>query len=350
MRLSPRVSAVVAVSIAVAVIVGGMIAGHAQPAPPELAPLTAQQLLSKVISMGATATSPPSFSGEASSSVNLGLPPIPEGFGGTSTPGLADLLTSDQTYRVWQSSDGVRVANLLRAGERDLIVNKTDGWLWDSTTQTARHLTFDSAVMKAQAQAEQQAGIPPDPATLAAKIVRQLAPFADPSVTSTQWVAGEPTYTLVLTPTSPSTLVGSIQVALDASNWMPLQLEVFAKGSDTPAIRVGFTSISFGPVDPSTFDFTPPAGANVTTMALPTGGQHARSTDTQQTQPRTFGTGFDTVIAYRLTTPLPRQAEAFLPYSGPLASVMTVDTGTDTWVLAGAVPVSELNAAAAQLP
>ena len=350
MRLSPQVPAVAVVSIAVAVIVGGMIAGNAEPAPPVLAPLTAQQLLSKVITVGESPTSPLSFSGEASSSVNLGFPPIPAGFGGTSTPGLVDLLMSGQTYRVWQSPDGVRVANLLRVGERDLIVNTSDGWLWDSTTQTARHLTFDAASMQARAQAEQQAGTPPDPATLVTKIVRQLAPFADLSVTTTQWVAGEPGYTLVLTPTSPSTLVGSVQVALDANNWMPLQLEVFAKGIDTPAIRLGFTSISFGPVDPSTFNFTPPAGATVTTTALPTGGQLARSTDTQQTQPRTFGTGFDTVIAYRLTTPMPQQAEALLPYSGPLASAITVDTGTGTWVLAGAVPVSELNATVAQLP
>jgi outer membrane lipoprotein-sorting protein len=350
MRLSPRVSAVVIPLIAVAAIVGGIIAGNAQPAPPKLESLTAQQLLSKIITAGETATSPPSFSGDASSSVNLGLPPIPSGFGGTSTPGLVDLLTSDQTYRVWQSPDGMRVANLLRMGERDLIVNTTDGWVWDSTTQTARHLTFDATAMRVRAQGDQLTGTPPDPATLATKIVRQLAPFADLSVTSTQWVAGEPSYTLVLTPTSPSTLVGSVQVALDANNWMPLQLEVFAKGIDTPAIRLGFTSISFGPVDPSTFDFTPPAGATVTSTAIPKGSQHARSTDAQQTKTRTFGKGFDTVVAYHLMAPLPPQAQAFLPYSGPLASAITVDTGTGTWVLAGAVPVSELNATAAQLP
>jgi outer membrane lipoprotein-sorting protein len=350
MRLSPRASAVVVASIAVALIVGGMVAGNAEPAPPTLAPLTAQQLLSKVITAGETATAPPSYSGEASSSVNLGLPQIPAGFGGTSTPALVDLLTSDQTYKVWRSPDGLRIANLLRASERDLVANATDAWLWDSQTQTAKHLTFDAAAMQASSAAEQQTTTPPDPATLATKIVRRLAPFAELSVTSTRWVAGEPAYTLVLTPTSSSTLVGSIQVALDANNWMPLQLEVFARGADAPAIRVGFTSISFGAVDPSMFDFTPPAGATVTTTALPTGGHHAESTDMQHRQPLTFGTGFDTVIAYRLTAPLPQEAAAFLPYSSPLASAITVDTGSGTWVLAGAVPVSELNATAAQLP
>jgi outer membrane lipoprotein-sorting protein len=350
MRVSPRASAVVIASVAVAVLVGGMIAGNAEPAPPTLAPMTAQQLLSKVITAGETATSPPSFSGEATSSVNLGLPQIPTGVGVTSMPGLADLLMGDQTFKVWSSPDGVRIANLLRAGERDVVVSPTDAWLWDSQAQTAKRLTFDTALVQAQARAEQQSGTPPDPATLASTIVRRFAPFADLRVTSTQWVAGEAAYTLVLTPTSSSTLVGSIEVALDGDTWLPLQLEVFAKGADAPAIRVGFTAISFGPVAPSTFDFTPPAGATVTTSALPTGAQHTEGTDMQQTQPLTFGSGFDTVIAFPLTAPLPPEATAFLPYTGPLASAIAIDAGTSTWVLAGAVPVSVLHETAAKLP
>jgi hypothetical protein len=131
---------------------------------------------------------------------------------------------------------------------------------------------------------------------------------------------------------------------------VPLQLEVFAKGSDTAAIRVGFTSISFGPVDASTFEFTPPAGAHVTTTPLPTSGMHESDGQSHETGPLTFGTGFDTVLAYRLTSPLPPEASAFLPYSGPLASVIVADTASGTWVLAGAVPVSELQATVAKLP
>jgi outer membrane lipoprotein-sorting protein len=336
--------------VAVAIIVGGVVAGNAQPAPPALAPLTAQQLLSNLITASEASTSPPSFSAEASSSVNLGFPQLPEGLGVSSSNGLVDLLMGDQTYKVWRSPDGVRIANLLRAGERDLVANPTDAWFWDSQTQTAKHLTYDASAWQKQAAAEQQAATPPDPATLATKIVRRLAPFAELSVTSNRWIAGEPTYTLVLTPTSTGTLVGSIDVSLDANNWMPLQVQVFAKGADSPAASAGFTSISFGPVDPSMFEFTPPAGATVTTTALPSGGHHAESGDMPHQQPLTFGTGFDTVIAYPLTSPLPENAAAFLPYSGPLASATVVHEGTSTWLLAGAVPVSVLDATAAQLP
>ena len=115
--------------------------------------------------------------------------------------------------------------------------------------------------------------------------MRRLAPFAELSVTSNRWIAGEPTYTLVLTPTSTSTLVGSIEVSLDANNWMPLQVQVFPKGADAPAVSAGFTSIAFGPVDPSMFEFTPPAGTTVTTTALPTGVHHAESGDMRTSRP-----------------------------------------------------------------
>jgi outer membrane lipoprotein-sorting protein len=350
-RVSRRLSLVAVAAIAVAVVIGGTIAGNAQTPPPSLAPLSAEQLLTNLVTTAET-TPPPSFSGDASSSVNLGLPQIPAGLGGPSgTGGLTDLLAGDQTYKVWHSLDGVRIANLLPAGERDLVANDTDAWFWDSQTQTAEHLTYDLTAMQAAAKAQQQTGTPPDPSTLATTIVRRLAPDAGLSVSSTQWVAGQPTYTLVLTPTSATTLVGSVHVALDANNWVPLQLEVFAKGSDTAAIRAGFTSISFGPVDASTFDFTPPAGAHVTTAALPTHMPKAADDNpTHDAGPLTFGTGFDTVLAYRLTSPLPPEASALLPYSGPLASVIVADTSSGTWVLAGAVPVSELQATVPKLP
>src|SRR3954453_410150 len=289
MRLSRRATVAVIVSLAVAVVVGGTIAGNAQTPPPSLAPLRAERLLFNLIPPAET-TPPPSFSGEASSSVNLGLPQIPAGVGGTAGTGVMDLLTGDQSYKVWRSPDGVRIANLLPAGEGDLVANKNDAWFWGSRTPTAKAPTYDAAAMQAAMRAQQQSATPPDPSTLAATIVRRLAPFAALSVSSTQWVAGEPTYSLVLTPTSSTTLVGSVQVALDANNWVPLQLEVFAKGSDAAAIRVGFTSIACGPVAPPTCEFTPPAGSDGTTSALPMHGMdQADDTQTNDAGPLMFG-------------------------------------------------------------
>ena len=57
---------------------------------------------------------------------------------------------------------------------------------------------------------------------------------------------------------------------------------------------------------------------------------------------RTFGSGFSSRVAVRLTGPLPEQARALLPYAGPLFSAIVVQRGGDSWLLAGPVPAVTL--------
>ncbi len=82
-------------------------------------------------------------------------------------------------------------------------------------------------------------------------------------------VAGEPCYLVVLTPTSTVTSVDSLQVAVDAKTFVPLRLQVYAKGDGSAVLSIGFTSVSYGHIDASLFDFAPPAGATVGEQALP---------------------------------------------------------------------------------
>ena len=65
---------------------------------------------------------------------------------------------------------------------------------------------------------------------------------------------------------------------------------------------------------------------------------------------RTFGTGFSTRVAVRLSGPLPEEASALLPYAGPLLSAIVVERGGDSWLLAGPVPVATLERDADRLP
>jgi hypothetical protein len=138
---------------------------------------------------------------------------------------------------------------------------------------------------------------------------------------------------------------------------------VFARGSSSPSVQIGFTSIDFASVDPAMFSFSPPAGAKVETKALPAqppSGPSSRDTGVLwhgplpagDTSPQllTFGTGFDTVLAYKPTSPIPSQYAGLLPYEGPLASVMVVQHGGASWLLAGAVAPSVLQQTVSHLP
>src|SRR5439155_18457066 len=83
------------------------------------------------------------------------------------------------------------------------------------------------------------------------------------SVGGTARVAGRAAYVLVVEPRTSATLVGRIEVSIDAESHLPLRVAVFARGAGAPAISAGFTAVGFGPIPPRTFAFSPPPGATV---------------------------------------------------------------------------------------
>jgi hypothetical protein len=177
-------------------------------------------------------------------------------------------------------------------------------------------------------------------------------------VDGTARVAGRPVYQLTLTPLSSVTRIGRIIVAVDSQTRLPLRLQVFARGAVEPALETGFTKVSFDPIDPTTFRFSPPAGTTVTQIdpaklkaGLGADRSLARSTGSLQViDVKTFGRGFDLRWALELSGAMPAQAAALLPYSGPLASAETVERSGNTWLLFGFVDLPTLQLDAGRLP
>jgi hypothetical protein len=132
---------------------------------------------------------------------------------------------------------------------------------------------------------------------------------------------------------------------------------MFARGAGSAGLSVAFDSVSFGPIDPSTFRFAPPAGAEI--VGLPGEGDLtsaiAPSHGLEEMAPpdpavRAFGTGWETVLALRLPGPIANTRDAgfdvrsLFPLSGSLFSARLVDRGDHVWVLLGAVPQAGLAA------
>jgi hypothetical protein len=83
-------------------------------------------------------------------------------------------------------------------------------------------------------------------------------------------VAGQPAYQLSLAPKTTKSLVGQIRIAIAAHGSYALRLQVFARGATSPAFSLGYTSLTLGRPAASNFSFTPPAGAKVKTVHVPT--------------------------------------------------------------------------------
>jgi hypothetical protein len=345
-----RRSGIVALVAALVVAAIGVASVRADPAP-DLPSVAGDELLASTL---AALARPFSISGDVDTNVDLGIPQLPSSVSGGAGGGVMaalSLVAGDQRYRVWRSPDGVRVAHLLAFSEHDLVVSRSDAWFWDSSDMSAVH--FGVPGMQRWEEAPPAAALgDADLLAFARRALDALAPYAEISVETTSTVAGRPAYVLALTPTSTLTLIGRIAVSIDAETRLPLRFQVFPRGSDAAAIEAGFTSVSFDPIDPSMFSFTPPPGTTVRQAADVIAGSRGfgDGVGPPVSDPRVFGRGFDLRVAVRLDSPLPAGAGILLPYAGPLLSAITVERAGQTWLLVGPVRVATLEKDAASLP
>jgi outer membrane lipoprotein-sorting protein len=363
--------------VAVVVAAAGLVAASAALAgvarsSPSLPAMTPERLVANMIRVAAT---DPSVSGTLSAHLGLGLPDLPdEGPRAVSGPAsILDSLSGDHRLRVWHSDDGARLSDLLPTGERSIVVSRTQAWLWDSTTMTAVRL---GAGADPGSEAARTAASLIDPVSLARQALRAIDTSTVVSVSGTAAVAGRSAYVLTLTPRTDATLVGRVEISVDAARWLPLSGAIFARGASTPAVSAAFTSVSFGPVDPAVYRFTPPPGAKVVGPRTPShvapelgcagtgcpappksSGSYDMHTATDPGV-RVFGTGWATVVAVRAPSidQVQKQLEgaefnptSLLPFSGTLFSIRLEGSGDHGWLLFGAVPQSALQRTATEL-
>jgi outer membrane lipoprotein-sorting protein len=360
----------------------GISAVRAEPTP-DLPPVAADALLASTLH---AMSSPPPVAGTVRTHVDLGIPALPDistGAATGDTATAASMLLGDQTFRLWRSSDGIRISHLARFQEQVLVANHAEAWAWDSQSLRAVRLTpqdLAAAVPQALARRVERSApsMPPslgDPIRIARTVLEGVSPYAVASVATPERVAGRDAYTLRLSPRSERTLVGAVDVAIDAETRLPLRLQVVPRNALDPSIEVGFSAIDYGSVDPSIFTFDPPAEANVTDAGpalarvlsvahvrrlaaihgdpAKAGVNACRAMHLERRAPipttRVFGEGFGLILAVRVAE-VPSEMRSMLPYSGPLGSVALVDRGDAAWILAGAVTPDALSSVQPRLP
>ena len=266
-RLRWLVPAGIAAAIAVASIATTAAADAS--AQPKLAAKTAAQLLVAVEN-----ASPAGLSGTIVETAKLGLPDISGllGSGGGSGLSLESLVTGSNTMNVWYAGkDQQRFALLGQLSEDDLIHNGADLWSYDSSTRTVTHktLTPDASDKVGSSIASSAPAL--DPQAAAEQALAAIDPTTVVVVDRTARVAGRAAYQLQLSPKDTRSLIGSVQIAIDAATSVPLRVQIFAAGATSPAFQVGFTSVSFNVPNASVFQFVPPDGATVEQDTAPFG-------------------------------------------------------------------------------
>ncbi|MEU6311344.1 DUF2092 domain-containing protein [Streptomyces sp. NPDC047014] len=268
-----------AVPVAVAGVAAAtvaMVPAFANAGGPDLPHLTAQQLIEKV-----AASEVEQLSGTAKISTDLGLPKLASGLlggggvtGGSANPEdkVAQLANGTHTLRVAADGpDRQKLTFLDGKDEYSLLHNGDEVWGYDSKSNEVFH-------EKAPAGAGHEAGKGQDkgkehktgermgasPQQLAQEILKAAGPTTDVSVGDTAQVAGRDAYQLVLKPKQAGSTVGSVQIAVDAKNGVPLRVQLLSAQGGKPIVDAGFTKVDFAKPAADTFAFTPPKGAKVT--------------------------------------------------------------------------------------
>jgi len=305
-----------ALAIAGAVLAGSLIS--VAQASPGLPPRTPAQLLAQV----ADSVTPP-LTGTVVETTSLGLPSLP----GTADPtSIASLLTGSHTIRVWYTGPRhFRLAVPESLSETDVIADGTTAWLWESTTNSVTEYTLPA---HRQAPMTAPTSAPLTPQQAAQQVLAAVGKTTTVRVDSNVTVAGRPAYQLVLAPKDSRSLVGQVQIAIDARNGVPLRLQVYARDASSPAFQVGYTAIQFVTPAPADLTFSPPRGAKVSHENL---GSQQASGSSQQGDTSTIGSGWLTVLdlpSAGLTAPSSSGSAPGYGGSGDSAAVLNALLGS----------------------
>ncbi|UUU40595.1 LolA family protein [Streptomyces sp. NBC_00162] len=257
-----------AVPVAVAGVAAAtvaMVPAFANAGGPDLPKVTAQQLIEKI-----AASDVQELSGTAKISTDLGLPKIAGGLlggsgvaTGSAAPEdkVAQLANGTHTFRVAADGpDRQRLTFLDGKDEYSLIHNGNDVWGYASKSNEVFH--DKNAGTGDQKKTADRLGASPQ--QLAEEVLKAAGPTTEVGVGDTAQVAGRDAYQLVLKPKQAGSTVGSVQIAVDAKNGVPLRVQLLSSQGGKPIVDAGFTKVDFAKPAADTFAFTPPKNAKVT--------------------------------------------------------------------------------------
>jgi outer membrane lipoprotein-sorting protein len=171
-------------------------------------------------------------------------------------------LLSSGAGRLWWSTDGRgRIELQSDAGDTQILWDTKGVTVYDSSSNTVYKLPVDIPTPSSD-----HSGVPLAEIDSFLKHVAEHWTLSD-AVPSD--VAGQPAYTVTASPAHPAGLLGSLQLAWDANQGVPLEIAITAKGQSSPVLALTVTDISYGSVSESDLSISPPADAKTVELGAP---------------------------------------------------------------------------------
>ncbi|MFF7360646.1 outer membrane lipoprotein carrier protein LolA [Streptomyces sp. NPDC008125] len=246
----------------------GLVPALADSGDPDLPKITAQQLVEKI-----AASDTQRLSGTVKITTDLGIPSLGglvgslgqgAGVSGSAAPEdrLTELASGTHTLKV--AADGPekqRLTILGSSSEYSLIHDTDEVWAHESGSDEVFHAKTGGGGHEESRRGAAAEGTPRQFADQALKAVGDTTSV---TVDGTVRVAGRDAYQLLIEPKQSGSTIGSVRIAVDAENGVPLRFTLSPSSGGKAAVNVGFSQVDFGKPAASVFEFTPPKGAKVT--------------------------------------------------------------------------------------
>ncbi|MGW1463494.1 LolA family protein [Streptomyces sp. NPDC002308] len=247
----------------------GLVPALADSGDPDLPKITAQQLVEKI-----AASDTQRLSGTVKITTDLGIPSLGglagslgQGAGassGSAAPEdrLTELASGTHTLKVAADGpDKQRLTILGGSSEYSLIHDTDEVWAHESGSDEVFHAKTGAGGHEESSRGAAAEGTPRQFADQALKAVGDTTSV---TVDGTVRVAGRDAYQLLIEPKQSGSTIGSVRIAVDAENGVPLRFTLSPSSGGKAAVNVGFSKVDFGKPAASVFEFTPPKGAKVT--------------------------------------------------------------------------------------
>jgi outer membrane lipoprotein-sorting protein len=227
---------------------------------------------------------------------------LASGGGGEASQLSSSPLLSGASGRLWIGSNGhARLELQSEKGDTQILYDGHTASLYDASTNTLYRYTPPAETTTANGAGADSGstGTSADSNNVptVAEIEESIAnggKHADISGATPTDVAGQAAYTIRVSPRENGGLIGGAELSWDAVHGAPLRAAVYSTTSAAPVIELAASEVSYGPVDSSTLEFTPPSDAkveDVTLPAKPKSGASGSTTDTNRPHVTTHGQG-----------------------------------------------------------
>ncbi len=250
-------------------------------------------------------------------------------------------LITGATGRIWVGGGKLRLELQSSSGDTEIGFDGRRVTVYDVSSATAYTLRLPGHHHHGTAAPRHQAV--PSIATIQ-KGLAKLAEHVDLSGAIPGDIAGRPSYTVRVSPRHSGGLLGSVELAWDATHGVPLRIAVYSRTDSSPVLALTVTDISYGTVSASDLRVPLAPGTKVVKVHLPAPPQQSTASGANAHHPAISGAAaVARALPFRLRAPasvvgLPRKSVRLVEWSGTRAAMAVYGRGL------GAVVVLEQQA------